>query len=61
MTRRYLTTRDIVVRCDRESERMEIAGQGDAANTLYMAARELERLKACIAAWEADNARRYSS
>jgi hypothetical protein len=42
--RRMTTTRDIITRCDRDAERLEIAGQGEAANTMYMAARELERL-----------------
>jgi hypothetical protein len=41
---RMTTTRDIITRCDRDAERLEVAGHGEAANTMYMAARELERL-----------------
>lgn len=40
-----ITTADIIKRCDHHAEKADAAGQFETANTLYMAARELERLQ----------------
>lgn len=38
------TTRDIIIRCDRDADKLEVFGLESAGNTCYLAARELERL-----------------